>query len=69
MVWKSATIDPPGRFWLKIVRKANRRPGAVSDGVPVNSPAMNQVSDWQCGWTPSAAGKVNSGSPGTNSNG
>jgi len=49
---------------LKIVRNANRRPD-----VAVNSPAMNQVSDWQCGCTPSAAGNVNSGSPGTKSKG
>jgi hypothetical protein len=65
MVWKSATMESPGRFWLKIVRNANLRPDAGA----VNSPAMNQVSDWQCGCTPSAPGKVNSGSPGTRSNG
>ena len=64
-VWKSATIEPPGRFLLNIVRKAKFLPEAAA----VNSPAMNQVSDWQCGCTPSAAGNAYSGSPSTKSNG
>src|SRR5262245_23999131 len=54
----------PGRFLLKIVKKAKLR----SDS-PVNSPARNQVSDSHVGWFASAAGKTKCGSPGTSSNG
>jgi hypothetical protein len=49
-----ATIDvSPGRFLLKIVKNANRRPLSA-----VSSPAMNQVSDSQSGWLPARGRKA-----------
>ena len=55
----------PGRFLLKMVRNANDRSVSAASV----RPAMNQVSDSWSGCSPSAAGKSNWPSPGTNWNG